>query len=392
MAAQDAAPRAAPTPSGLADWRRRRRERRQEKLYYASQGQLVWHGFKKHRLAVASLFGLAALYIMCIFADWFAPYGPLDRFKDFNNASPTAIHVFDENGALNAPFIYERVQTLDPNTFKYVYAEDKAKKHYLKLFVEAPPYRLLGLVPLRTKLFGTGSASAPLLIFGADRIGHDVFSRIIYGGRISLFIGLGGVALTFVLGAFLGGISGYYGGVLDEVIQRVIEVLISVPEIPLWIGLSAAMPKNWDTLQIYFALTLILAVRAWTGLARVVRGKIVSLREEEFALAAKAAGASDRRIIFVHLLPAFTSYLIVHITLAIPGMILGETALSFLGLGIQPPAVSWGTLLQDAQQITVLANSPWILWPAFFVVIAILMFNFVGDGLRDAADPYSSRW
>ncbi len=371
--------------------RQRRAERLHEKLYYASQRQLVWHAFTKHRLAVASLVGLSILYLVCIFADFFVPYSALERFKDFNDAPPTSIHFADENGALSRPFIYERTQKLNTATFKYEYADDPSKKHYLAFFVPSEPYKLLNIFPMSTKLFGIEGGKFPMFIFGTDHLGRDLFSRIFYAGRISLFIGFGGVFLTFLLGAFFGGISGYYGGVLDEIIQRIIEVLISVPDIPLWIALSAALPRDWDTLKIYFAITIILAVRGWTGLARVVRGKIISLRTEEFALAAKAAGANDRRIIFVHLLPSFSSYLIVHVTLAIPGMILGETALSFLGLGIHPPAVSWGTLLQDAQQITILANSPWILTPAFFVVIAILMFNFIGDGLRDAADPYTSR-
>jgi len=371
--------------------RQRRAERLQEKLYFASQRQLVWHGFKKHKLAALSLVGLTILYVLAIFADFFAPYGALDRYKDFNDAPPTTIHFTDENGNLSRPFVYETVRELNTDTFKYEYTEDQTKKHYLTFFVESDPYELLGIIPINTKWFGLNDQDVPLFIFGGDRLGRDIFSRILYAGRISLFIGFGGVFITFLLGAFLGGISGYYGGVVDEIIQRIIEVLISVPDIPLWIALSAALPRDWGTIKIYFAITIILAVRGWTGLARVVRGKIISLREEEFALAAKAAGASDRRIIFVHLLPAFVSYLIVHITLAIPGMILGETALSFLGLGIQPPAVSWGTLLQDAQDISVLAHLPWMLTPAFFVVIAILMFNFIGDGLRDAADPYSSR-
>lgn len=280
---------------------------------------------------------------------------------------------------------------LNTKTFKYEYGEDQTKEHLIRFFVETEPYTMLGFIPMKHKLFGLENREVPLLIFGSDRLGRDVYSRILYAGRISLFIGFGGVLVTFVLGCILGGISGYYGGVIDEIIQRIIEVLMSVPSIPLWIALSAALPRDWGTINIYFAITLILAVQGWTGLARVVRGKIISLREEEFALAAKAAGASDKRIIFRHLLPAFVSYLIVNITLAIPGMILGETALSFLGLGIRPPAVSWGTLLQDAQDITVLANFPWLLLPALFVVLAILMFNFVGDGIRDAADPYASR-
>jgi peptide/nickel transport system permease protein len=377
--------------SGYVARRRRRAERAQEKLYYASQRQLVWHAFKKHRLALISLGGLIILYTVTIFADFIAPYGALDRFRDYNDTPPTVVHFTDENGALSRPFVYETVRELNRSTFKYEYVDDVTKKHYITFLVEAPTYRLFDIFPMHTKLFGLTDTDVPLFLFGADRLGRDVFSRILYAGRISLFIGFGGVFLTFLLGSFFGGISGYYGGVVDEVIQRIIEVLISVPDIPLWIALSAALPRDWGPVKIFFAITIILAVRGWTGLARVVRGKIITLRTEEFALAAKAAGASDRRIIFVHLVPAFISYLIVHLTLAIPGMILGETALSFLGLGIQPPAVSWGTLLQDAQQVSVIANLPWILTPAFFVVLAILMFNFVGDGLRDAADPYASR-
>lgn len=371
--------------------RQRRAERAQERLFYASQRQLVWHAFKKHKLARISLGGLVILYIITILADFVAPYGALDRFRDNNDAPPTTIYFTDENGSLSCPYVYETVRELDRATFTYKYVEDREVKHYITLFLESPPYRLFDLFPVTTKLFGLADKDVPLLLFGADRLGRDVFSRILYAGRISLFIGFGGVFLTFLLGAFFGGISGFYGGVVDEVIQRVIEVLISVPDIPLWIALSAALPRDWGPVKIFFAITLILAVRGWTGLARVIRGKIVSLRTEEFALAAKAAGANDRRIIFVHLVPAFISYLIVHLTLAIPGMILGETALSFLGLGIQPPAVSWGTLLQDAQNVSVIANLPWMLMPTFFVVLAILMFNFVGDGLRDAADPYASR-
>lgn len=368
-----------------------RAKRNQERLYYASQPVLVWHAFKKHRLALVALVALFVLYALAIFAGFFAPYEPLTRFNDFDNAPPTRIHFVSESGAFSRPFVYATVRELNRETFKYEYTQDQSKEHIIRLFAPSEPYQLLGFIPLRVKFFGLEDESVPLLLFGADKLGRDVFSRILYAGRISLFIGFGGVIFTFILGSILGGISGYFGGVVDEAIQRIIEVLISVPDIPLWIALSAALPKDWSTIQIYFAITLILAVRGWTGLARVVRGKIVSLREEEFALAARAAGASDTRVIFRHLLPAFTSYLIVYITLAIPGMILGETALSFLGLGIRPPAVSWGTLLQDAQSITVLADFPWLLLPALFVVLVILFFNFVGDGLRDAADPYSSR-
>ena len=371
-------------------WRETRAKRIQESLYYASQRKLVWHAFKKHKLACISLVVLAILYFVSIFADFFAPFGPLERFKDFNDAPPTGIHLINADGKLSRPCVYETKRELNTDTFKYEYSEDRSRSHIIRIFVKTEPYRLLGFIPMRHKLFGLENRHVPLLLFGSDRLGRDVFSRILYAGRISLFIGFGGVAVAFILGSILGGISGYYGGVVDEAIQRVVEVLISVPDIPIWIALSAALPRDWGTINIYLAITLILSIRGWTGLARVVRGRIISLREEEFALAAKAAGASDRRIIFKHLLPAFSSYLIVHITLAIPGMILGETALSFLGLGIRPPAVSWGTLLQEAQDVNVLANFPWMLIPALFVVGTILMFNFVGDGLRDAADPYAS--
>ena len=372
-------------------WRETRARRLQESLYYASQRKLVWHAFKKHKLACISLVVLVILYFVSIFAGFFAPFGPLERFKDFNDAPPTSIHFINADGKLSRPCIYETKRVLNTDTFKYEYSVDSSKVHIIRLFVKTESYKLLGFIPIRHKLFGLENRQVPLLLFGSDRLGRDVFSRILFAGRISLFIGFGGVTVAFILGSILGGISGYYGGVVDEAIQRVIEVLISVPDIPIWIALSAALPRDWGTINIYFAITLILSIRGWTGLARVVRGRIISLREEEFAMAAKAAGASDRRIIFKHLLPAFSSYLIVHITLAIPGMILGETALSFLGLGIRPPAVSWGTLLQEAQDVNVLANFPWMLIPALFVVGAILMFNFVGDGLRDAADPYASR-
>ncbi len=377
--------------AGYVKRRQEKALREQERLYYAPQRVLVWHSFKKHRLALLALVALVILYALSIFADFFAPFGPLDRFNEFDGAPPTRIHFVSEERGFSRPLVYETIRELDTNTFKYEYAQDRTSEHIIRFFVPTEPYKMLGFIPMRVKFFGLEDRDVPLLLFGADKLGRDVFSRVLYAGRISLFIGFGGVIFTFILGSILGGISGYFGGVIDEAIQRVIEVLISVPDIPIWIALSAALPRDWGTINIYFAITLILAVRGWTGLARVVRGKIISLREEEFALAAKAAGASDSRIIFRHLLPAFTSYLIVYITLAIPGMILGETALSFLGLGIRPPAVSWGTLLQDAQSITALADFPWLLLPALFVVLVILFFNFVGDGLRDAADPYSSR-
>jgi peptide/nickel transport system permease protein len=375
----------------LSKRRNERARRLQEKLYYAGQRTLIWHAFKKHKLALVSVFLLGAFYFVAIFAGFFAPYAALERFGNFNEAPPTRIRFVDETGKFKGPFIYEITRELDTKTFKYAYVPDTSQEHPIKLFVKTEPYKLLGFIPMDRKLFGIEDRSVPMFLFGSDKLGRDLFSRIIYAARISLFIGFGGVFLSFILGSIIGGISGFYGGIVDEIIQRIIEVLISIPAIPIWIALSAALPREWGTIKLYFAITIILSILGWTGLARVVRGKIISLREEEFALAARASGASDARVIFRHLLPAFSSYLIVHITLAIPNLILGETALSFLGLGIQPPAVSWGTLLQDAQKVAVIANFPWLLIPCIFVVLVILMFNFVGDGLRDAADPYASR-
>ncbi|SIQ51917.1 ABC transporter permease [Halanaerobium kushneri] len=362
-----------------------------ERLEYASQSQLIWYRFKKHKLAAFGLTVLAILYFTSIFAGFVAPYTHVERIGDYKYAPPTEIHMISEENGLRTPFVYSYSKELDPETFQYEYVIDKSTEYSLKLFVESEPYKLLGFIPMEHKLFGTGDKDAPVFLFGTDNLSRDIFSRILIGGRVSLFVGFGGVFLSFIIGSLLGGISGYFGGVIDEIIMRAVELLMSIPKIPLWIAFSAAVPRDWTAVQTYFAITMILALVGWTGLARVVRGKLMSLKNEQFAMAARAAGASDFRIITKHLLPAFISYLVVHLTLAIPGMILGETTLSFLGLGIQPPAVSWGTLLQDAQDLTVLADYPWHLIPTAFVIVTVLMFNFIGDGLRDAADPYSSK-
>jgi len=369
--------------------REKREKKREEKLYSASQGQLVWRKFKKHKLALLGLSILVPFYLCALFAGFIAPYNKLERFKEFNYASPTRVYFFSEQHGLRRPFIYKIERELDRKTFQYHYTVDKSREYTVRFFVKTQPFKLLFFIPCNTKLFGV--EEVPIFLFGTDKLGRDLFSRIVFGGSISLSIGFAGVILGFVLGGLFGSISGYLGGVVDNVIQRMIELLMSVPQIPLWIALSAAVPRDWDVIKTYFAITLILALVGWTGLARVIRGKILSLREEDFALAAKVTGASNARILLRHLLPGFTSYMVVHLTLAIPAMILGETTLSFLGLGIQPPAVSWGTLLQEAQYLQVLADHPWILIPCIFVVITVLMFNFVGDGLRDAADPYSTK-
>ncbi len=359
----------------------------EEKFYLASQWQLIWWKFKKHKLAVIGGIILLILYFLAIFCDFLSPYGLTTRFEDHRNSPPTRIHFVDENRQLHRPFIYKANRKLDISTFQYIIEEDRSQKYFISFFVRGEPYKLLGIIQTDIHLFGTGEN--PIFLFGTDALGRDLFTRCLYGSRISLSIGLIGVFLSFFLGLIIGGISGYYGGNIDNFIQRVIDFLISIPSIPLWMALSAALPRDWPVVKTYFAITLILSLVGWCGLARVVRGKLLVLREEEFTLAARLAGASELRIIIRHLLPSFTSHLIVSITLSIPNMILGETALSFLGLGMRPPAVSWGVLLQDAQKLESIAVYPWRLIPALFVVLTVLAFNFLGDGLRDAADPYS---
>ena len=360
--------------------------RAEERYYFASQRQLIWRKFKKHRLAVLSAFLLVLAYLVALTFEFWAPYGPLFQHEGLVNTPPTRIHLIDSAGRWRGPFVYGLKGTLDMNTFQRVFVEDTDAVYPIRLFAQGEPYHFWGLFKADRHFFGAGEGEVFLL--GTDALGRDVFSRVLAGSRISLTIGLIGVFLSFLLGCILGGISGYYGGVPDLIIQRVIEFLGAIPNIPLWMALSAVIPIKWPVIRTYFAITIILSVLSWTGLARVVRGKLLELREQDYVTAAKLSGARDWQIIVEHLLPGFMSYLIVHLTLAIPNMILGETALSFLGLGIQPPAVSWGTLLQGAQNVTNIAIYPWLLTPALFVVITVLLYNFVGDGLRDAADPY----
>lgn len=355
-----------------------------ETIYAASQWRLMWIKFRHHRLAVIGSVVVFCLYFMAVFNGFFSTYDPLDR-APFPYASYHGVH-FIHDGKIE-PFVYGITLKTNSENFTRTIAEDTTKIIPVKFFAAGPEYKLIGLISMNIH-FVQPEKGGYIFWFGTDKLGRDVFSRTLSGATISLSIGLLGVLASFMLGSILGGFSGFYGGVFDTVVQRIIEFLISMPTIPLWMALSAAIPPNWSPIQVYFAITLILSLRGWCGLARVVRGKMLQVREEDFVLEAKLGGASDWRIVTAHLLPSFISYLIVDMTLAIPDMILGETSLSFLGLGLRPPVVSWGVLLQDAQNIRTVATSPWLLTPALFVVVTVLAFNFMGDGLRDAADPY----
>ena len=371
---------------------RRNKARRQvvaEQLQGASQFQLMRVKFRKHRVAMLSLYLLGVFYFVAIFAEFMVPYDTAQRFGDAIYASPTKIHFFDAEGKLTTPFFYSTKTKVDPATFRYVSVTiDETQVNRVRFFAETEPYKILGLVPMNRRLYSV-EGDQPVFFLGADQLGRDLLSRIIYASRVSLFVGFGGVIISFFLGILLGGISGFSGGVVDITIQRMIELLMCMPQIPLWMALSAAIPTEWTGIQTYFAITLVLSLVGWTGLARVVRGKILSMREEDYVIAARISSATNLSIIFRHLLPGITSYLVVHVTISIPYMILGETTLSFLGLGIRVPDVSWGSLLQQAQDVIVITNYPWLLLPAVFVVSAVILFNFIGDGLRDAADPYT---
>jgi len=358
----------------------------QEKYYLASQWKLMWWKLKRHRLAVICGIILALNYGSVLFSEIVAPYNLHTRNTNYIYSPPQSVHLFHK-GKFVGPFVYGRDYELDMDLLKRNYPERKDDVQPLRFFCSGDSYRFWGLFEANFHLI-CPPKNGTFFWLGSDRLGRDVFSRITYGARISLTIGLVGIMISFTFGIILGGLAGYYGGWVDAIVQRSIEVIRSFPELPLWMALSAVLPVNWSPIFIFFGITVILAMLDWTGLARAVRSKLLALREEDFCTAAELMGAKPSRIIGRHLLPGFMSHLIASATLSIPAMILGETALSFLGLGLRPPVTSWGVLLNEAQNINVVALYPWLMYPVVPVILIILAFNFFGDGLRDAADPY----
>ncbi len=360
-----------------------------QRIFVATQWQLMWWRFRRHKVAVASAFVVAGFYAVVLGADFLAYSDPDASEAQRSLMPPQRVYFFD--GWRFAPYVHGFKGARDPQTFKRVYRADPDQKIPVRFFAQGFEYKFLGLFPMTRHLIGVDGgrdASKTIFLLGTDVQGRDLWSRLMYGTRISLTIGLVGVTASLILGVVLGGLSGFYGGSIDTLIQRIIEILRSIPTIPLWMGLGAALPRDWSILQVYFAITIIISLLAWTELARVVRGRFLAMREEDFVVSARLVGCSQMRTIFVHMVPSFMSHIIAATTLALPAMIVSETSLSFLGLGLRPPAISWGVLLQQAQNVQTVALSPWLMLPAVPVIIAVVAFNFLGDGLRDAADPY----
>jgi len=356
------------------------------RIDYATHWQLMLWKFRKNRMAMIAVGVLSIFLIISLFAEFIAPYKSGTRNINYLQGPPIKVYLLDDKGNFHfQPFIYEMIKNRDPVTFRVSYITDTSKQIPIRFFTRGETYGFWGLFESNFHLFGVDKGFINL--FGTDQLGRDLFSRIMYATRISLSVGAIGVFFVFILGLIMGGIAGYLGGLTDELIMRLMEFIRSIPTLPLWLALAAALPREWSSLKVYLAITIILASVGWTNLGRRVRSKLISIREEDFILSARLAGCSDTRIIVHHMLPAFMSYIIVDLTISFPYIILAETALSFLGLGLREPIVSWGVLLYSAQNIQTLAQMPWLLITGLFIVVAVLAFNFMGDGLRDAADP-----
>ncbi|MCJ7872792.1 ABC transporter permease [Phaeobacter sp. J2-8] len=358
----------------------------------ASQARLIWEKFRKHRVALVSLYIVGAFYVVALFAEFFQPFDPnlTSRTDVYHPPQMIRLTYVDDMGKrVFAPHVQKQKLTRDKLTLKASYAPVENERVFLRLFPKVETYKLVNLIPVNRTLFGPVNQGERFYLFGSDRLGRDMFSRIVAGTRISMSIGLVGVGMSLVLGLIIGGAAGYFGGWFDTASSRVIELMLSIPTIPIWLGLSAALPPSLDPLTRYFMITLILSLIGWTELARVVRGRFMAMRSEDFVTAGRLDGASPRRVIFRHMMPSLVSHIIASVSLAIPVMILAETSLSFLGLGLMPPSISWGVLLKEAQNIRSIAQAEWLFIPGGFVVVVVLALNFLGDGLRDAADPYS---
>ena len=361
-----------------------------EEYVVLSEWQLMWRKFLKHRVAVAAAIILIILYIVVIFADFFAPYGMLTNHTDYLYTTPqiTKIRFIDNDGKFHIrPFMYRQIQERDPKTLRFIYKDDISQKDFLKFFVHGEKYTMLGFIKSDIHFFGAGEGK--IFLLGTDIIGRDMLTRIIFGGRISLSIGIIGVIILVILGTIMGTISGYFGGWIDNGIQRLIEILRTIPQVALWMALAAVIPKDWPSTYVYLGIVIIFGFISWTGLARELRGKVLAIRRSDYIYAAEISGASTGRIIFRHIIPNVSSHIIVIATLSIPMMIIGEAALSFLGLGIKPPMTSWGLLLTKLREVQTFKHYPWLIIPAGFIVVSVLCFNFVGDALRDVSDPYS---